>query len=501
VRLGAAGAAALSLVPAAARADQYVVDHCSNVDTGAPAVGFPAITGPTASTCGSQGGGLHVQTLNGMVPAHASETIRLAIPADRPNIKIERIITHFAVPAETPASPAGAAFMPMQDGFGAEIFNSRPPDSPTVDRTLAPGDRSVAWNVFCTAASPCSFTDEFVLHVFATRLYLDEGVAPALTVTGGRLAGPGAKTGLQSLGFDAADTDSGVSSVSIALDATTVATLQFPCAFDDWSACPRSESSQVLQADTTKVPDGDHELFVTARDAADNAVTRSLGTVTVANGPASLPNGSNPSRLARISARFATTTRRSRTLRLTSAATVKGALVNETGKPISGATVAVLARPRQSSAATAQIATATTGADGTYAVKVPGGPSRTISFAYTAFSNDARPAATATLRTSVRARISARIAPRAVRPGKSITLTGRLALLPRKGVEIKIQARQGSAWRTIDAVRTTRTGTFRWRYRFATRQARRTYEFRAHVASAAYPFAAASSRPARVRVV
>jgi hypothetical protein len=147
-----------------------------------------------------------------------------------------------------------------------------------------------------------------------------------------------------------------------------------------------------------------------------------------------------------------------------------------------------------------QVATVATGADGAFTTKLPSGPSRTITFAYTAFSTDAKPAATAVLRTSVRALLSASIAPRSVRAGRSIVLSGRLRLLPRRNVEVKIQARQGSVWRTIDDVRTTRTGSFRWRYRFPPTQARRTYAFRARVASQNYPFAATSSKAVLVRV-
>jgi hypothetical protein len=257
----------------------------------------------------------------------------------------------------------------------------------------------------------------------------------------------------------------------------------------------------VLQVDTTKAPDGNHELLVTVRDAANNAVTRSLGTVTVANGPGpAVPNGSGASRLVKLTAAFTTTKKRSRELSYTGRPTVKGTLVNESGQPIIGATVAILARLRQSGAQPVQIATVTTGADGAFATKLAGGPSRTLTFAYTAFSGDAKPAATSTLRTVVRAVVSARISPRSVRAGRRLRLSGRLSLLPRRGVQVTIQARDGRRWRTVDSVRTTRTGSFSWPYRFKPSAAGHTFAFRARVTSPIYPFAAGNSKTLLVRV-
>jgi hypothetical protein len=388
------------------------------------------------------------------------------------------------------------------------VYGAQPPLRTTVDAAMPPGTRGLSWDMYCGGGGgTCDFGSGTVsvVDVYGTRLYLNEGVDPTLEVTGGSLTGTGVKSGQMSVAFAAADTDSGVASASVSLGGTEVGSLQIACANNDWSACPRSVSGQTIAVDTTKVPDGNRDLVVTLRDAANNAVSRSLGAVTVSNAAGSaatagVANGVGASRTAKIAARFTTTKKRARTLRFTASPTIKGSLVDETGKPIAGALVAVLARSRQAGADDVQIASATTGAEGGFSLKLPSGASRTITFAYTAFSGDAKPATKATLKTTVRARISARIAPRSVRAGAAIVLTGRLALLPRRGVEVKIQARQGSRWRTIDDVRTTRTGSFRWPYRFSTRQARRTYAFRARVVSPIYPFAAASSKAVLVRV-
>jgi hypothetical protein len=495
--LAALGAAsALAAAPAVAHADQYVVDHCATPD-GTPAAAFPSMTGPTSVNCGMAGGALRLQVPTSQLGVGESVNIAMSIPADRPNIQIERVITEW----ETPGSDSPYVFMPIFNHFGQEIFNLNPPGRATVDRPLPPGNRGLTWTVYCGGSAVCNFASQYVVTVYRTRFYLNESVAPTLTVTGGTLTGTGAKAGRQSIALDAADVDAGVSSATVALGSTVVGSVKFSCQFKDWSVCPRDERNQLLQVDTTKVPDGSHELLVTVRDAASNALTTSLGAVTIANGPGpGAPNGGSASRLARLAVTYATTQKRSRRLRFASQPTIRGKLADEHGQPIAGATIAVLQRPRQAGAVPVQTATVATQPDGSFSYKPPMGPSRTITFAYAAFSGDAKPAATSSLRTVVRALVAARITPRSVRARTPITMSGRLPLLGREGVEVKIQARDGSRWRTIDDVKTTRGGRFRWRYRFKSSGAGRTFGFRARVASPVYPFAAGNSKPIFVRV-
>lgn len=486
----------VALAPAAAHADRYVVDHCKNWDTNAGAVAFPLVSGTTANDCGA-GGGLHKQVLGPVMGPDTSVRIDLSIPADRPNITIERVLTSYSAPPQS----GSAAYLTLYM-HGQMIRNDLTPAAPTVDSVLPPGIRQLAWVVYCAAANgstPCTFTDGFVLNVFKSRLFLNESVAPTLTVTGGTLIGTSAKTGQGSLTFDANDMDSGVSSVTVELGSTVVGAIQYPCAFNDWSVCQRDRTSQLL-VDTTRVPDGNHELRIAVRDAANNTLTRSLGTIAVANGRVGSPNGANPFRLAKITARFARTRARSRRLRYGSRPTISGTLVNEHGQPISGAAITVLQRRRQAGADPSQIATITTAPDGRFSYKLPAGPSRTIAFAYSTFTGDPKPTATSTLRTIVRAIVSARIAPRSPRAGQQITLTGRLRLLPRAGIEIKIQPREGRRWYTFGTVKTTRSGRFRWRYRFKPSKAGQTFAFRARVDSPIYPFASGNSKLILVHV-
>lgn len=501
----------MALAPAVADAVPYEVDHCQTPEPNPrPATVFGMFTGQTADNCSAPGGGLRLQVtvLSGAQLTFSGDLRQmvLSIPADRPNLQIEHVISTFSMPGQNPpGGPSnGFGILTMYDGAGTKVYNavgSGPELRPTVDITLPPHDRTLTWETLC-GGSPCTFLNDNILNVYGNHLFLNESLAPTLTVTGGTLVGTGAKRGQMSFGYDAADTDSGVASVSLTLGGVAVASAASACAANDWSPCPRDLKSQLLTVDTTKVPDGDQELVVTVRDYAKNVLTRSLGNVTVANAPGapSVPNGANPSRLAKITAGFTSTSRRSRTLRFRSTPTIKGTLVNESGQPITGATVAILAQLRQSGAQPVQIATVATGADGTFATKLAAGPSRTVTFAYTAFSDDAKPATTSTLRTIVRAVVSARISPRSVRAGKRLRLSGKLSLLPRRGVQVTIQARDGRRWRTVDSVRTTRTGSFSWPYRFKPSAAGHTFAFRARVTSPIYPFAAGNSKTLLVRV-
>ncbi len=496
---------AFALLPAVAQADQYVVDHCKNWDTGAGGVAFPEFAGATSNDCGN-GGGLHLQVGNARMTANTSIGMTLSIPADRPNIAIERVQTQYGAPGPNSFTPnGGTPFLALFNHLGQTIRNNIPPATPVVDTVLPSGARSLTWNLYCAndaAGNPCTFPpqDEFLLHVYKTRLFLNEAVAPALTVRGGSLTTEGAKAGEQSIAFDAADADSGVASVTASLGTTVVGAAQYSCPAKDWSACQRDRSGQVLQVDTTKVADGAHELLVTARDAANNVTTRTAGTVTVANGAPSIPNGTGASRLAKLTARFATTRQRARHLRYRSRPTVRGRLVDESGQPIAGASVALLERRKRAGAPTTQVATVQTAADGTFSHRLGPGPSRTITLAYTAFSNDAEPTTTSALRTIVRAPVSAALRPRSVRAGGRVRITGRLTLLGREGIEVKIQGRNGRRWQTIGDARTARRGTFRWSYRFSRAAAGRTFAFRVRVSSPIYPFATSTSRTLVVRV-
>jgi hypothetical protein len=212
-------------------------------------------------------------------------------------------------------------------------------------------------------------------------------------------------------------------------------------------------------------------------------------------------NGANASRDAKVTAVFKGRRSSSRRVRFTASPTVTGRLVDANGTAIGGAAVVAQARMRQSRATTSPIGTLTTGADGTFTYRVPSGPSRTITFAYTAFSGDPTPAATsAALRTLVTASLTAKATPRSPRAGQRLHVAGRLRYLPRANIQIVIQARDGRVWRTVGTVKTRAGGRYSWPYRFKPAARGHTFAFRTHVDSPVYPFTPGNSRTLTVRV-
>lgn len=216
--------------------------------------------------------------------------------------------------------------------------------------------------------------------------------------------------------------------------------------------------------------------------------------------PRPVPNGTGGSRLARLTLRFTSTGAGERGMRFATSPTVSGQLRDERGVPIAGATLAVLARPRQAGAGFFGVATVTTAPDGTFRYRFGPGPSRTLKVAYTAFPGDAKPAAQLRLRTRVRATLTAHARPRRTRAGRRVRVSGRLLQLPRPGIQVTVQARDRGVWRSIGQARTHGDGTFTWPYRFKRTAAGRTFALRALVDSPIYPFARGHSPSVRVRV-
>jgi hypothetical protein len=364
------------------------------------------------------------------------------------------------------------------------------------------------------AGNPCKLVNSPNLTISGTEVDLVESGLPAGKIDGGSLASVGTKAGVATLSFTASDALSGVQTVQVLLDGVVAGAADYSrnltvpvaqqgggaCTYTDFAACPPAETGDIA-VDTTKVPDGAHTLTLRVIDAAGNTKDVAGSPITTSNAVVvGAPNGNGASRAAKLTAAFTTTKKTSRHLGFDARPTIKGTLVNEGGQPIGGATVVIRVRPRQAGAIASQVATVATSPDGRYSFKIPGGPSRTIIVEYTAFGGDPAPAASAKLRAVVRARVSASIRPRSVRAGQKLTLSGRLRLLPRSGVEVKIQARDGRKWRTVDDVRTTRGGSYHWDYRFKGSARGHTFAFRARVSSPVYPFAAGNSKATLVRV-
>ncbi|MFL5854505.1 MAG: carboxypeptidase-like regulatory domain-containing protein, partial [Solirubrobacteraceae bacterium] len=144
--------------------------------------------------------------------------------------------------------------------------------------------------------------------------------------------------------------------------------------------------------------------------------------------------------------------------------------------------------------------TAVAGTDGRYAVRIPAGPSRTLSVQ--ALAPGASSLACASIRVKTRAAVRLR-ATRRVRPGGRVRFRGRLLgrPIPRRGKLVELQAFDGGRWRVFAIPRARRSGRYHASYRLRRTFGPRTFRFRALVrAESGYPYALGYSRTVRVRV-
>ena len=255
--------------------------------------------------------------------------------------------------------------------------------------------------------------------------------------------------------------------------------------------CPLSEQVNI-PINTAALADGHHELTVSVADAAGVTATVYDGTITTQNAPAlvsslgALPgpgtgaggsagvavsatsgagaaNGTSASETAQIRLGDRRVISRSfthRSLQLT------GRLLNAQGQPIASATLDILQQIAGSS--NSRVITHTkTQSNGSFAVRVPAGPSRLIEVAYRAFADDANYAAQATIDESVAASVQLSITPRDTNPDGTIILTGKVqGPIPPQGTIVELLVHYRGHWEPFRAPRTDPSGNFEVPYQF-----------------------------------
>ena len=189
-----------------------------------------------------------------------------------------------------------------------------------------------------------------------------------------------------------------------------------------------------------------------------------------------------------------------------SRAFVSGRLISAAGAGLAGRELRVQIRNARGSFAGPAQRTIRTGARGRFRLALGRGPSRGIRvrFAGTARLGASR---STPLRLRVRATAAFRAAPRALRTGDSLRMSGtvrlRGAAVPRRGKLVAIQYFETGAhrWRPVIVTRTDRAGRFRTRYRFRYVTGTARIRLRAAVmAEHDWPYAPGASRPVLVRV-
>jgi hypothetical protein len=510
-----------AITPSPARAGTYKMFSCQppGVNVASPTSGpwrVYSVNSPNTldrSNCGAGPSGAMMLAFNGNeMPSFGHAGWELPAAALNANVGIVRVKSWARTETESPPQCGFCFQVLFGENLGptAAVYpRSADPAEGYTSPTADPPAGAHRLGLQCGdggAGAPCKVINSPNLVIAGLETDLFENVAPDGAITGGSLASPGTKAGPASLSYTASDAQSGIQRVEALIGDAIVGAQDFSrnltlalaqqtgeCTYTGLAACPASQSRDV-SVDTTAVPNGSYAVRLRIIDAAGNRKDVPGPLVTIANGSVpGAPNGAPASRSAKLTARFTTTSKRARRLPYRSRPAIKGRLVNERKQPIAGATVAVLVRATHAGARTEQVDTVRTTSNGTFAYRLRPGPSRRVTFAYTAFADDAKPAASSALRTEVRAIVSLTAAPRSPRAGQLLTLSGRLRLLPRAGVEVKIQPRQGRRWYTFGTVKTTKGGHFRWHYRFAPSKRGSSFAFRARVDSPIYPFAAGNS--------
>jgi hypothetical protein len=277
-------------------------------------------------------------------------------------------------------------------------------------------------------------------------------------------------------------------------------------AFNYAQPCP-TKTPINAEINTAGLPDGTRALTVELEDAAGDVATVYTGTLTTVNhatttvlapverGPC---NGTPCDEAAKLIA-AGQPPAFTRTLGH-SAIMVTGRLTSPTGAPIKDAQVKLL-QQIVGSAAVTQIASTTTGANGSWSLKAPTGPSRLLQVAYYSHLLDTVPATALAFHERVHGTISLH-APRKAHLGRAVVFSGQLGggYVPTGGESVEMEILYGGRWRTIEVLPTTSKGRWTYTYLF-TLGAGASYLFRAAtVPNGSYPFLAATSRPVRVRV-
>ena len=182
--------------------------------------------------------------------------------------------------------------------------------------------------------------------------------------------------------------------------------------------------------------------------------------------------------------------------------TVVGWLGTSSGVAIAGRAVRVLTAPDDGSRAFIQAAVATTGADGTWSARLPGGPSRFVQAVYDG-DPGTEPSASAQIHVTAPASISLSVHPHQAHWGGRIVLSGRLAggYLPAAGETVILSVHFGGRAHDFAHVSARGDGRFQYVYTFLPGNGTAAYPFSAEtVRESDYPYTPSTSRRVTVDV-
>lgn len=328
------------------------------------------------------------------------------------------------------------------------------------------------------------------------RVDITDNSAPAITVTGGTLPGASGVTGERTLAAEIVDIGGGVNSYWLDIDGVrkAIAVSGGSCSvtvFRHPIPCPQDRAPSYT-IDLANYAAGTHTAVISAIDAAGNVGTSAPVVFTVPGVAGVDANGSPTLTGAIVSTRKGLLDGKAGR-----AVVVRGALKSASGAAIAGETLTVTASSLGvSGAAIKPLGSAKTGKDGSFSFKVrPNGARRiTFSFRGTAFAS-----------TIVRQHLTltARRSRGVLTRGKAFTIAGRLngTAGAAAGAPVEIQVLNGKKWAKVAVVSASKSGSYRWKYRFKRVTRPTLFRFRAIVRSKpGWPWPSKSSKGLKVLV-
>ncbi len=374
---------------------------------------------------------------------------------------------------------------------------------------------------------PCSGSadPEAQALVSSGSITLHDATIPTVTNVSGSLIAGGTLTGTNTINFTAADSGSGIYSATALIDGhpatqqipntnggtcvnltPTSTTMTFPAP----QPCPAAENFS-LSLNTTQFSAGQHHLQVIVKDAAGDTAVAFDGSIVTSGPPVVGVNGGgivgrgapNGEPCAGEALEVAVNGERTPpVVQYGKPVTIRGVLHCGT-VPIRNArvTIETVGAPAGAAVATS----VQTALDGSFTYKLPRGPSRTLRFSYTAYSNDPGPSATATVTVAIRPKIHLRIKPNRTRNGQKIHWTGTISggPFPRQGVTLDIEVKEGRHWKFFNQTLAGRKGHFHFKYRFHATTEPTTYTFRValpNTGAHGYPYVHGASNTVNVHV-
>jgi hypothetical protein len=146
----------------------------------------------------------------------------------------------------------------------------------------------------------------------------------------------------------------------------------------------------------------------------------------------------------------------------------------------------------------------TTDGDGHAVLRIAKGASRSVTVGYRMFADDPIARAVSTMKVLVNARVSFKSNHKTVHNGHAVTFKGVLAgaEIPRRGVTLSMQWRDGKKWRPFAQIKTNKKGSFSYAYRFTRTRKTLHYRFRVQIDKGQldYPFQPIASKSLTVTV-